>query len=253
MGRILGAALLPQIEQSALYDAIQWGQGSPTGTDQASLALQNLAQAQIAFFRCPSESGSLTSAGEGGSGGTISGRYCTNYLACSGGNAFTNDISTATGVIDMTESNGVFRISTCGGPTRSWKTTRVRDITDGTSNTFLLGEAMFVMCTNGAVSGGDRYALFHPKFYSIQCGDGYDFSQTLGSCFCVPNTPLTTTMSIKGLNFTPFMFSFSSYHSGGVQMAMCDGSAFLLGYDRLGDLACLGSMAGGEVIDQKKY
>jgi prepilin-type N-terminal cleavage/methylation domain-containing protein len=249
-GESWGAAILPHMEQNGLYHTVSFGRGTPYGTDPDSQALLALSKAQISAFRCPSQGGSPTL------NYLVTGRYCTNYRANSGSDAVTNVLDTTASVVDMSRSNGIFFANTCSPPQSRWKNTRIRDITDGTSNTFLLGEGISdpetparPTKTSGWEGDCNRHAFFHPEYYTMQCGTLYRLDECMGSCVCTP-TSKRGSMTAGGATFDPFQLGFNSNHPGGVQMALCDSSVhyFADSVDLLVWRA-LGSKAGGEVIN----
>ena len=72
---------------------------------------------------------------------------------------------------------------------------------------------------------------------------GDDFSQCLGSCCFPPNLPNIPAV------FPQFEISFSSYHPGGCNMSLCDGSTRFVGETiDLEAWRALGSRNGGEVV-----
>jgi prepilin-type N-terminal cleavage/methylation domain-containing protein len=104
---------------------------------------------------------------------------------------------------------------------------RITDITDGTSNTFMIGEA---------VSTKDHMTAW--------C----HMDNTIGTCAIPPNAKDPST----GLDFPPDQwwnhYSFTSNHAGGVQFAMTDGSVrFIPNSIDLNTYRALATRAGGEV------
>jgi prepilin-type N-terminal cleavage/methylation domain-containing protein len=250
-GQSWGAAILPYLEQSSLYHAVSFGRGTPYGTDPDSQALAALSKARIPVFRCPSQGGPPTL------NYLVSGRYCTNYRANAGSDAVTTLLVTTASIVDMSRSNGVFFANMCSPPQSRWKNTHLRDITDGTSNTFMLGEGISdpeTPARNGWTSACDgdcnRHALFHPEYYTtLCCGTMHRLDECLGSCYCRP-TSKHGQMSAGGATFDPFQLGFNSNHPGACQMALCDSSVHC--FSETVDLnvwRALGSKAGGEVIN----
>ena len=115
-------------------------------------------KAKLAAFRCPSQPGSdfddiliLSDPFP---------RFKTNYLGNSGNNAMTDKQETAP-TIDMSRSNGVFVLSLCD---KRWRTIPIAEIYDGTSNTFLLGEARYTEKAEEGSAHGQRFSFYHPQF-----------------------------------------------------------------------------------------
>jgi prepilin-type N-terminal cleavage/methylation domain-containing protein len=157
-GQSWGASILAQLEQTALYEPIQWGKGNYYDTDPASLALQNLATARLSVFRCPSQPGPISE------DWIMPNRYRTNYLGNAGSDVTVDDLATSP-TIDMTRSNGVLLANNkCS--VSAWRTIGIHEITDGTSNTLLLGEAVYASTAGEGCDDCHRFALFHPEFYS---------------------------------------------------------------------------------------
>ncbi|HLA83485.1 MAG TPA: DUF1559 domain-containing protein [Thermoguttaceae bacterium] len=155
-----GAFILPGVEAKAVADTIPrpWSElGEPTGSSAADVAVQNLAKAPLPMFRCPSQPGNES---ETANVGGIAGRHKCNYVGCSGWNATTPDYATGT-EIDMSKSNGMFLVTTCGDP---WDVIQMRDVTDGLSNTFLLGESIYASTTKDGCTLCHRFSAYHPEF-----------------------------------------------------------------------------------------
>jgi len=159
-----GAFVLSRAEQGALAATIPspWSDlGGSSGTTAPDVAVQKLARAQVFVFRCPSQTGELA---ESANVGGLADRFKTNYLGCTGWNAVTPDYDST--AIDMTESNGMFRVTPCQsegtGPT--WQVTKVNDVSDGLSSTLLLGEATYASTDAEGCEKCHRFSLYHPEF-----------------------------------------------------------------------------------------
>jgi prepilin-type N-terminal cleavage/methylation domain-containing protein len=153
-GQSWGAHILAQLEQRPLFETIPWDEGGNWyDTDPASLALQELSRTQLPIFRCPSEIGPETE------DWIISDRYCTNYLGNAGSDVTIDDFSST--MVDMSRSNGVILVARCtGSPT----TIRMSSVLDGTSTTFLLGEAIYMADWSQGCDFCHRFYLYHPEF-----------------------------------------------------------------------------------------
>ena len=112
---------------------------------------------------------------------------------------------------------------------------RMADITDGVSNTYLVGEKYM---------NADQYET------------GGDYGDNEGMyCGCANNT--TRVTSVPPLQDIPGVMSYNAFgspHANGFNMAMCDGSVQQISYSI--DAAvhkCLGNRQDGYTIDAKKY
>ncbi len=82
------------------------------------------------------------------------------------------------------------------------------------------------------------------------------FGYTLGNTMLAPNPqyPNCRTCSWQGDWDCPGMYGLSSYHPGGGNVAMADGSArFLKSSTAMSVVWALGTKAGGEVISSDQY
>ncbi|MHB0957039.1 MAG: DUF1559 domain-containing protein [Pirellulaceae bacterium] len=229
-GHSWSAHLLPFVEHTTMAELVPWGEaGWWRGTDRNSRALQQLVRMQVPLFRCPSQGDPLTS-----DINQMSGRYVTNYLACAGGDATHDNL----GPGGMGQSNGMFRAAQF--KTIPQPPTRLQHVSDGTSQTLMLSESSFIVNAEENCWICDRFYLYHPNADS---GDGFDFSEALGSTFYPIN--------LRGGNEQQRESAFRSYHPSGVHGALADGSTHF--FQDAVDLAvwrALGSMQGGEIIEQ---
>jgi prepilin-type N-terminal cleavage/methylation domain-containing protein len=155
-GHSWAANILPQLEQQALSEGIPWGDAPNWyDTDPDSLYVQNLARTQLSVFRCPSQPGPKEMSWSG-----ITDRYITNYLGNAGGDAAVDDFAPPP-QIDMSRSNGVMFANHCFS---SWRTTRMADILDGTSSTFLIGEGIHAATMSEGCCFCHRFYMYHPEF-----------------------------------------------------------------------------------------
>lgn len=226
--------ILPFVEQANLYKVCPQplnDSGAWNGTDARSLRLIQLARTPVPLFRCPS---SPAPANESRSINGLSGRAISNYLACAGGNA-RNDNNATNG---MDRSNGMF-IAKPGSATA--KGHRLLDVSDGLSNTVMVGEAEYSVDASRGCDICDRFLFYHPDFDS---GSGSDFSEALGSTFYAIN-PMNRNIR----NNTERELAYSSFHSGGINVCLGDGSVrFISESISLSTWRALGSMNGGEVV-----
>jgi prepilin-type N-terminal cleavage/methylation domain-containing protein/prepilin-type processing-associated H-X9-DG protein len=118
----------------------------------------------------------------------------------------------------------------------NWQKPRqITDITDGTSNTLLIGEDVFDAAVPGAFRYGKGYAWAHTV-------------ETMLSCAAPPNAKNPATGQEFPKDDWANRHGFKSRHTGGVQFALCDGSVrFLADTIPLGTYRALATARGGEV------
>ena len=108
--------MLSFMEQSQIYNSINFSIGGPGG---ASNANQTAWSTKIATFLCPSDSNAGTALSDNGSGLANMNNYCASYGT--------------TSISYNTTSTGLFSYSATYG---------IRDTTDGSSNTIAYGEVL---------------------------------------------------------------------------------------------------------------
>ncbi|MEO2045572.1 MAG: DUF1559 domain-containing protein [Pirellulales bacterium] len=256
------AHILPYTEQSPLFDAAHIGDSlggyplNPASYDQ-EFEIPNNVPGTIFFagdentgtvipgYLCPSDASSAEGSqqnatiylsGSGNSDGTLVGN--TNYHGCAGSNnpwqvPYVNP-STRTNAYGSRDygaghrwnhdpwgnGDGVLYPSSYRDPRDMAK------ITDGTTNTLLVGEDIF----------GRNPSNFHNWVHSV-------------ASMRVTNCPLN--YQPQGREFQFFDLGFYSYHPGGANFAKADGSVtFLTDDTALGLLRALGTMDGGEIISE---
>ena len=230
------ANILPYMEQDPLYDTIPapfndsgwWG-----GTDARSLALIELVRTPVKTFRCPSQPGPIR---EPASINGLTHRVINSYLACAGGDAQHDN----NGTNGMDRSNGMFNAVRHDGS--RWKTVndpfKMRDVVDGTSNTVMVGEAIYMLNAGLGCTICDRYLFYHMNSDS---GGGSDFSEVMGSTFYPMNNDAPNNSERE--------CAFGSYHPGGAVFALGDASVrFVTETVDLDVWRAYGSRYGGEAL-----
>jgi prepilin-type N-terminal cleavage/methylation domain-containing protein/prepilin-type processing-associated H-X9-DG protein len=232
--------ILPQLEQGPLFNAINFSYlYSPYGTgDIFGIPVNStVAGTLVKVYVCPSdrESAPRGYAGAGNSGIGVSD---SNYLASAG--------------ITVTGYATWFTPCTTAGATEGaiheFQTVRFSGITDGLSNTLLLGE--MARGPNGP-GQANWFAAFGER---VQRVTSVGINQRL-SC----PSPLCPRCSIPEPNNAPIegpqsYLGFGSYHPGGANLVFGDGSVkFLKSTTDLRVLSALGTRAGGEAISATDY
>lgn len=208
---------LPYLDQSPLYN--QMDHNLPIGAPPLTLSTTNpnyvAAQLAIPAFLCASDpgnnNGKLGGRSDWQPAGVLWG--VSNYKACAGSNWAAglpawNPVSSPSGknagqTDGLNRGNGIL----CSNQVNANAPTRVRDVTDGTSNTFAIGEAL-------------------PS--TTQWNWWYNPNATTATCAIPLNQllrPLPTTNAVPTTADWPNNYAFASRHVGGGHFAMADGSA----------------------------
>ena len=222
--------ILPFIEQGPLYD--RWAAEQSSGTANLFFTGRNLA---VPSMRCPSDPN-----GEKATTNGISG----NYLLCGGGYAWGLQG-------EVLDENG--NLPTGMFYTRS--KVRMRDVTDGTSNTIMASEINIVGDSEGTVPSGCGARDMRGLYWNFV---------HMGSLLVTvrpPNSSAGDVMSWGGrtTGFAPIsscsndngIVTPRSRHTGGAQVAMADGSIRFVS-ENIDTVLFqnLGTKGGGEVIGE---
>lgn len=227
--------ILPYIEQAPLYSQIDFSVGLQ-GTTAAILQNQTVANTVIAAYLCPSDNENNN--GRLGNRSDVNvtppGSWAvTNYKACAGSNwgwgiAAWNPVSAPGGknggsTDGLNAGNGVL----CSNQGNTNAPTRMRDITDGTTNTFIVGEAM---------PGWSQWNWW------------YNPNASTATCAIPVNAVLKRT---KNIGDWPNNYSFASKHVGGGQFTLGDGSVrFISENIDIGVYRALATISSGEVVGE---
>ncbi len=191
------ASILPYIDQAPLYNQINFQ------LDLYDPTMQPLVQTNLEVFGCPSDATRRQQIPPSGSGTATERLATTSYIA--NGGPFNNSFNSPNDTSVNTQQN--FNLWTSGVMGRDTKI-QIRDITDGTSNTFLAGETTHYDFT------------WDPSLYGH-----WDVPSGTACCTLALarhgnrklNPPLSASNVVKREGF-------SSLHEGGAFFAICDGS-----------------------------
>ena len=215
-GRSWMQMVLPYIEQNNLYNNIDFTVGlQPKNSAPTTPIGKNrlVAATVVPSFLCPSD--------DSGEGGTLLNRSdlnetnapadrwaVTNYKACAGSNwqwgifAWVNSGPTGVNGKNAGQSDGLNLGNgvICSNQTDVNTKTRIADITDGTSNTFIIGEAM---------AGWSQWNWWYNP----------------NACTATSAIPLNRVLRVpKNIGDWPNNYGFASRHTGGGNFALADGS-----------------------------
>ena len=213
-----GAHILPYSENKPLYDQINFGLQLSAGTLGGQIDNLDLVGKKLSMYRCPSDE-----APDSDRWAAYSGYYpevpelgISNYVASGSSCEPCNFGYLSWQNWNSLKSSNPFAITGCKkGPTGVLyrnSSVRMRDITDGTTNTFLAGERAYAF-GDGQFSTTAYWAgVPGPTSWQLSCFSG------LMTAF----TNVYFDVGKRMIN--GHAYGFNSWHPGGVMVAMCDGS-----------------------------
>jgi prepilin-type N-terminal cleavage/methylation domain-containing protein/prepilin-type processing-associated H-X9-DG protein len=281
------AFILPYIEQDNAFRALAFGSNNwatSTGIPNPSIASTSAFERQMAVcglqmktFRCPSSTAPpVLFDGSVENPAWFANRSPCNYLGVvtgvqphdgkpGGADGWGPGAGLIPGAVHVSQLDGMFI-------TRPRPNTRIRNggmggpvglltVTDGLSNTLMIGEAepdpeiatlAPIGETNRNAGKKDHWAIGGDDF---DCWEGTDWSEMGGSTAVRINLPkptpglATMSWSDTDLNWAAYEVSFGSRHSGGANFVLGDGSVrFVRDSISPQTLSALGTRARGEVI-----
>ena len=244
--------ILPYIEQVNAYEEVMALYNYHTSVVYAACAVN-----PISTYECPSDprGGEILTEG-----------FQTNYVACATGLGTATVGGVATNTSTTITIEGVSYTSNTSpinldGVIYQLSSTRLTQITDGTSNTLLLSEIIMVPDATNSQNPGDSNAQYWDTRGRLY--NSLDGSEVLFSSGVVPNStvpdyetrcntfnPVPQAPCITSTNSAGYYVTFTrSYHSGGVNAALCDGSVrFVSNAISQATFSALGTRAGNETI-----
>ena len=224
-----GTLLLPYLEQGPLSNQLNM---EGDATDLENL---NVARTFIPTFHCPSDTAPQTFTVSDGLVDYELGS--SNYVGIFGYGSLTN----APGLPNP--PGLLFRNSA----------SRFRDITDGVSNTMLLGERASEHDFTSGTAAVDANSTWYAALPNVMRPSGMMMMGPEGSASLVLGHVGQTMMNGMEMHHTPnntnHIANFSSRHEGGIQFVMADGSVHFLSENiDYNTFRWLGERADGEVI-----
>ena len=229
--------IAPFMEQEAIHNIARkpWSDSGAGHNNRPNDPFTILARTVLGTFKCPSEP---TPDRWPSTINLIRDQAVGNYLGNAGGNVYHDNLG---GTVDVRNSNGVLLLYGMTRATRRRPPISFSAITDGTTNTRLVGESPFHLTPPCMIC--DRW-----YFYSRNTDEdqGYDFSEYLGSTFYGINLTLSNDLSITGRMRE---LSYGSFHPGGCNVALSDASCrFVSETIDLTTWRAVGSRGGKEVV-----
>ena len=237
-----GAMILPQLEQSAAFNAVNFDLAADRAANSTAIGLT------VSIYLCPSDPTAGPFPVLDAAGNRLAVAAPSSYAACVGG----DETDAATGLNNDGVGTGIlYRNSR----------TRIADVTDGTSHTILVGERAWSI-TNGVWAGAIAFGTTRrgPANRCPATGAPFYPAATLVQAHC--HLMNTNSDGDGGLD------DFSSRHPGGGNFAFADGTVRFLKevpqdagegpggpvYTPPGLIfQALGTRAGGEVVGPEGY
>lgn len=241
-GRSWMQMILPYIEKGSLYNNIDFSAGL-TAVGPATSLVQNriVAATVVPTYLCPSddsnEGGLLNNRSDVNNPDPIGRWAVTSYKACAGSNwnagtlwSWSNTGATGVGGKNAGSSDGLNLGNgvICSNQGNGNYPTKLKDILDGTSNTFVVGEAM---------PGWSQWNWwYNPNACTATCA-----------------IPLNRVLKVpKSIGDWPNNYGFASRHTGGGNFALADGSVrFISENTDTATYRAYATISSGEILAQE--
>ncbi|MEK6257793.1 MAG: DUF1559 domain-containing protein [Planctomycetota bacterium] len=252
------ALILPQLDQAPLYSTLVWDRTplddwttitstSPTWRNKVACGVQ------VPALRCPSMALPPSFSNSG-----IPDRRPASYRVVTGSLIASDDNSTRPAPYNVAPYTSLefspARDPGVNGIIVGAGSTCIRDITDGTTNTVMVGESYTDPQYSKDGQGMDFWNFFIPQIWDTgtnRCwsagnGSGTEHSEAAGSTLVPMNSRLN-----PATHGVLMEIGFGSYHVGGAFFTLGDGSVKFLSENIDGTLyQGLGSRNGGEVVGE---
>jgi prepilin-type processing-associated H-X9-DG protein len=239
--------VLPYLEQQNLYNAYMADTSGFNAGDTLNQWIHQMTGSQVTAvvttLACPSDG---SAPGRGGNGGTTA--FQASYAVCAGGVTWANGAAGAapTSIVGAADPGGMFY----------WNSrTRMTDVVDGTSNTLMASEG--IIRGNGTGAWGELGGVWggapHGSFgFSTYWQPNPAVADRVYSCKATsyPGAPNGAPCENGNSGGLPGRWNFArSYHTGGVNAAMADGSLrFVQSSIDLTAYRAMGTRADGVVV-----
>ena len=232
--------ILPYIDQATMYNGLSFRESGPGNWGSGGVnevIVSNL----IAAFRCPT----MPIAEHVASNSGIPSRVPASYRGNAGNESSSDDNSTIlppwTKSLEDLNQNGIFY---------ACSRVKFRDILDGTSNTLMITEASTDPNFVKDGQGMDVWYMGSPQIDRCRCDGGTggtEFSEFVSSAVAQINARFVAPTTHGRL----MELAIGSYHVGGVQVGLCDGSVRFLSENLdQGVHEALSTRSDGEIVGE---
>jgi len=241
--------VLPYVDQAAMYHQLEADATIYFWQAAAGSSLRTVAEAVVPTFVCPSDPDQTNNRG----GASTSWAFQGNYAGNGGVGTFT---ITSAGLIDVSVPSVITPLYATSGIFGISSSTKMNKVIDGTSNTLLVGEGIVRPGSGtwgnlggywgGSTHGGVTFSAAEAPNTSVP--------DSMYSCktATTPSAPNGAPCSGSTSNGATLRYNFlRSYHTGGVQVALCDGSVrFASNNISLQTWRKIGTAADGQVVGE---
>lgn len=223
--------ILPYLEQAPLYNLVTSVNAATNNVPESSQALSDATNRPIGAYSCPTDPNSGKRTAQWGLSDSNDG-ICINYAGSCGNTPFVG------GTWNSSASNqGIFY---------PLSATRISDVSDGTSNTFLIGENLVVPDAGERDWHGRMYrGSWQGVLFHSQAPPNTTAQDVMIRCQTNINVPCSTNQSTNLVMFS------RSMHTGGAHFGLADGQIrFISNNISTQTFAALGTRNGAETVGE---